>query len=179
MIHPLRTPELAEAARTSLNLRRDGFCGAKWPYTGGNWARTWRIWCWARLLDGERAAGIFNEMIAEQGFENLMTCQQVPGDRRLQVDGSMSTPGFMAEMLLQSHQGELHLLPALPAEWPQGGVKGLRARGGFSVDMDWRHGRLTRAVIHSTVGGPSQVRYGDRVIRLATEPGSTNVLTFD
>ncbi len=174
MIHPHTTPELAEAAKTSLNMRRDGFCGAKWPYTGGNWARTWRVWCWARLLDGERAAKIFNEMVAEQGFENLMTCQQTPGERRLQVDGSMSTPGFMAEMLLQSHQGELHLLPALPAEWPHGSAKGLRARGGFSVDMDWKHGQLQHAVVRSTVGGSCRVRYGDKVLNLATEPGSTH-----
>lgn len=179
MIHPLKTPELAEAAKTSLNMRRDGFCGAKWPYSGGNWARTARIWCWARLLDGERAAKIFNEMIAEQGFENLMTCQQVPGDRKLQIDASMSTPGFMAEMLLQSHSGEIHLLPALPAEWPEGSVKGLRARGGFAVDMDWTYGQLTRAVIRSKVGGPCQIRCGEKVIKLATDPGSTNFLTFD
>jgi alpha-L-fucosidase 2 len=176
MIHPRTTPDLAEAAKTSLNMRRDGYCGAKWPYTGGNWARTWRVWCWARLLDGERAAKVFNEMVAEQGFENLMTCQQTPRERRLQVDGSMSTPGFMAEMLLQSHMGEIHLLPALPAEWPEGSVRGLRARGGFLVDMDWEHGKLRHAVVRSTVGGPCKVRYGGKVLNFATEPGSTREL---
>jgi alpha-L-fucosidase 2 len=65
----------------------------------------------------------------------------------MQVDASMSTPGFMAEMLLQSHLGEIHLLPALPAAWPRGSVTGLVARGGYRVDMEWNHGRLIRAKI--------------------------------
>ena len=110
-IDPLTKPGLSEAAAKSLDLRGDGrFQG--WPYAGGNWARAWRIYCWARLLNGERADKIFNELITEQGFENLMTFQHVPGVNRLQVDASMSTPGFMAEMLLQSHLGEIHILPA-------------------------------------------------------------------
>jgi alpha-L-fucosidase 2 len=179
MIHPSTTPRLAEAARISLSMRRDGYCGPKWPYTGGNWARTWRIWCWARLLDGERAARIFNEMIVEQGFENLMTFQQVPGDKRMQVDGSMSTPGFMAEMLLQSHLGEVHLLPALPVEWPEGSVRGLCARGGFVVSMSWKAGQLDGAAIQSKIGGPCKVRHGDKVVELATEPGKTYDVTVD
>ena len=178
-IHPLTTPQLAEAARVSLNMRRDGFCGPKWPYSGGNWARTWRIWCWARLLDGNRANRIFNDMVVEQGFENLMTFQQVPGSQRMQVDGSMSTPGFMAEMLLQSHLGEIHLLPALPAEWPEGTVKGLRARGGFVVDVNWQEGQLRNARIQSHVGGPCKVRYKTKTIELATELGKTYDVGMD
>ena len=179
MIHPSTTPDLAEAAKISLSMRGDGYSGPKWPYSGGNWARTWRIWCWARLLDGNRAQRIFNRMIAEQGFENLMTFQQVPGTNRMQVDGSMSVPGFMAEMLLQSHLGEIHLLPALPVAWPDGDVTGLCARGGFVVDVTWDNGQLKRAVIHSKVGGPCRVRYRDREVELATEPGKSYNLSMD
>ncbi len=179
MIHPLTTPDLAAAAQISLKTRGDGFAGPKWPYSGGNWARTWRIWCWARLLDGDRAHRIFNEMVVEQGFENLMTFQQVPGSDRMQVDGSMSTPGFMAEMLLQSHFGEIHLLPALPVAWPEGDVKGLCARGGFVVDMSWRNGKLKRAEIRSKVGGKCKVRYREKVVELATEAGKSYNVSID
>lgn len=173
MVHPLTTPKLAQAAKVSLNMRGDGYCGPKWPYSGGNWARTWRIWCWARLLDGERANKIFSEMIVEQGFGNLLTFQQVPSSNRLQVDGSMSAPGFMAEMLLQSHLGQLQLLPALPVAWPDGNVQGLCARGGFVVDMSWKEGQLTNAAIRSKVGGLCTVRYKDKIVELVTEAGNT------
>jgi alpha-L-fucosidase 2 len=173
LIHPLSTPKLAEAAKKSLNMRGDGFAGPKWPYSGGNWARTWRIWCWARLMDGNRAHKIFREMISQQSFENLMTFQHVPNSKRMQVDGSMSTPGFMAEMLLQSHRGEVHLLPALPDAWPSGSVRGLRARGGFVVDMSWQDGQLIHAMVHSRTGAPCVVRYQDKVVNLATESGGS------
>jgi alpha-L-fucosidase 2 len=87
-------------------------------------------------------------MFIEQGFENLMTFQHIGGGgRMLQVDGSMATPGLIAEMLLQSHLGEIHLLPALPKQWPKGNVQGLVARGGSRVDIEWNNGRLARAVI--------------------------------
>lgn len=77
-----------------------------------------------------------------------MTFQHVGrGGRMLQVDGSMATPGLIAEMLLQSHLGELHLLPAIPSQWPRGSIRGLVARGGYRVDLEWDDGRLQRAVI--------------------------------
>ncbi|MBN1590599.1 MAG: glycoside hydrolase family 95 protein, partial [Pirellulales bacterium] len=146
-VHPLTTPKLAMAAAKSLNLRGDGRMPG-WFYSGGNWARAWRVGCWARLLDGDRANRILTDMYIEQGFENLMTFQHVAGgERMLQVDGSMATPGLIAEMLLQSHLGELHLLPALPSQWPKGSVHGLVARGGYRVDLEWNANRLTRAVI--------------------------------
>ena len=154
MIDPVRTPNLAKAARTSLNMRGDGRFEPMWTYSGGNWARTWRIYQWARLLDGDRADRIFTGMVTEQGFESLMTFQHVPGADNLQVDGSMSTPGFMAEMLLQSHTDELHLLPALPSAWPSGHVEGLRARGGFRVSLRWDDRELTEARIESLHGAP-------------------------
>ena len=163
MIQPFRSPQLAAAARTSLNLRGDGrFDG--WPYTGGNWARAWRIYQWTRLLDGDRADGIFTALVREQSFESLMTFQHVPSANRLQVDGSMTTPGFMAEMLLQSHAGELHLLPALPRAWSSGSVEGLRGRGGFRVDLRWSDGRLNEAVIEARGAQMPEIRVqGERV----------------
>lgn len=112
-------------------------------------------------------------MTVEQSFENLITFQHVPRSKRMQVDGSMSTPGFMAEMLLQSHLGEIHLLPALPDAWPDGNMHGLCARGGFVVDMSWRKGQLTSAAIQSKHGGPCTVRYKDKIVKLVTESGNT------
>ncbi|TKG88373.1 hypothetical protein EYV94_27175 [Puteibacter caeruleilacunae] len=147
-IDPYKTPELAKAAKISLNMRGHTLYGPKWPHMGGNWNRTWRIYCYTRLLDGEKAARIFNDMVTQVGFENLMAHES----NNMQVDGSMSTPGFMAEMMLQSHQGEIHVLPALPVEWPAGKVTGLIARGAFKVDIEWRYGLLVSCTIESLEG---------------------------
>lgn len=147
-IDPIKSPDLAEAAKVSLLMRGDGFFKPKWPHAGGNWGKTWRIWCWSRLYDGNRAARIYNDMVTDTGYENLMANQS----GNMQVDGSMSTPGFMAEMLLQSHQGEIHVLPALPLEWPEGAVKGLIARGNFKVDIEWKYGQLIKCTIKSIKG---------------------------
>ena len=163
MIEPFAAPQLAAAARTSLDMRGDGRF-EKWPYAGGNWARAWRIYQWTRLLDGNRADQIFTAMLREQSFESLMTSQHVPSANRLQVDGSMTTPGFIAEMLLQSHAGELHLLPALPSAWSCGSVEGLRARGGLRAHLRWSDGRLVEAVIESPRAEMPEVRVqGERV----------------
>lgn len=147
-IDPIKTPGLAKAATKSLNMRGHTLYGPKWPHMGGNWNRTWRIWSYTRLGDGEKAARIFNDMVTQVGFENLMAHES----NNMQVDGSMSTPGFMAEMMLQSHQGEIHLLPALPVEWPAGKVKGLIARGAFKIDIEWRYGHLVSCKIESLKG---------------------------
>ena len=145
-IDPIKTPKLAKAATKSLNMRGHTLYGPKWPHMGGNWNKTWRIWCFTRLGDGEKAARIFNDMVTDVGFENLLAHES----GNMQLDGSMSTPGFMAEMLLQSHQGEIHLLPALPVEWPAGKITGLVARGGFIVDITWKYGHLVSCKISGT-----------------------------
>jgi len=147
-IDPIKSPVLAEAAKVSLLMRGDGFFRPKWPHAGGNWGQAWRIWCWARLYDGNRAVRIFNDMLTDTGYENLLTNQS----GNMMVDAPMSTPGFIAEMLLQSHQGEIHVLPALPFEWPEGKVSGLIARGNFKVDIEWKYTRLVKCTIESLGG---------------------------
>ena len=143
MISPFKTPELAQAAKVSLNMRSEGFIRDGWFYTGGNWSMAWRAICWARLLDGERAIKIFNLMNKENGFENLMNSQV----GEMQVDASMATPGIFSEMLLQCYDNSIHLLPALPAEWPEGNIKGFRTKGGGIVNMEWEYGQLKKAEI--------------------------------
>jgi alpha-L-fucosidase 2 len=176
-IDPYTTPQLAAAAKVSLNMRGD----IRYPddeASGGNWSRAWRIWCWARLLDGNRADSIFTELLTEEGFENLLTFQhagyhwnrkdfyQEPDSLYLhyQLDASASTPGFMAEFLLQSRSGELDLLPALPDAWRNGSVTGLKARGGYSVDIQWKEGRLVHAVIRGRTRHVPKVRVGGRYV---------------
>ena len=143
MITANTTPEYFAAARKSLDLRGDGVYRGRWPHSGGNWSSAWRMACRARLFEGERAIHIFNEMIREVGFENMMSSQS----NNFQVDAMMATPGLFAELLLQSHDGEIHLLPALPAEWPEGEVKGLIARGGYKVSLRWKYGKLEKVEI--------------------------------
>jgi alpha-L-fucosidase 2 len=187
-IHPLTTPELAEAAKVSLDMRGDGRFPESDRASGGNWSRAWRIWCWTRLMDGERANKIFTEMLTEEGFENLTTFQhagwgsgredqyQEPEGLYLhfQLDGSATTPGFMAEMLLQSHLEELILLPALPSEWSSGSITGLKARGGYEVDISWEKGELVKATIR---GGSDKVPV-IRVVDTPVDPRKDKRITF-
>jgi alpha-L-fucosidase 2 len=165
-IHPTTTPDLARAAARSLNMRGDvRFLEQEHP-SGGNWSRAHRIASWVRLMDGNRANKIFSELLADEGFENLTTFQHANWSMGrpdlfkendstflyFQLDATAATPAFMAEMLLQTHMGELHLLPALPDEWPTGQVKGLLARGGHVVDISWENGALREVTIHQRKG---------------------------
>lgn len=185
-INPNTDVRLAAAAKKALDLRNEGRYLSEDEASGGNWSMAHRMWSWVRLLEAERANAIFNRMLAEQTFENLLTYQQAeyhfgrqdlyrePDGRfcHFQLDASASVPGFIAEMLLQSHLGELSLLPALPSEFPTGSVKGLRARGGYVIDLEWRNGDLLKAVIHKPEGAKlPAIRLKNRVVDPASFPG--------
>ncbi len=169
-INPIKTPELANAAKKSLDMRGDGRFPEQELAAGGNWARAHRMWCWTRLADGNRANKILTEMLTEQGFENGLTFQHSEYHWNLkdffmegnlychfQLDGSAAVPGCIAEMLVQSNLGEIHLLPALPDELNTGEIHGIKTRGGYTINQKWKNGELIRAEIVIRGKGPIPV----------------------
>ena len=191
---------LASAIRVSMNMRGDGSNKErldpkytdKWPCTcrhvgsprdehiGGNWSRSWKVWLWARLFDGDRADKILGELIGEAGMENMCQYQQVPPNRTpMQLDGAITTPGAITELLVQSHLDALELLPALPSTWASGKLAGVCTRFGWDVTVSWRAGQLVTAVIHAKRAGEHIVRYGDREVLLKLERGQSVVLGSD
>lgn len=156
-IAPLTTPELAAAARKTLELRGD---------EGTGWSKAWKINFWARLNDGNHAYKLLRELLKLTGMEGTnytnaggtypnMFCAHPP----FQIDGNFGGIAGMSEMLLQSHLNDIWLLAALPDQWKTGQVKGLRARGGFEiVELDWQDGKVRKVVVRSTVGGNCRLR---------------------
>ena len=165
-ISPLTTPEWAAAARVSLNARGDVSTG---------WSKAWKINLWARLHDGNRSHKLIGELFKVSILDNLFDSHPP-----FQMDGNWGYTSGVAEMLLQSHLSEegvplLHLLPALPSAWPDGKVVGLRARGGFAVDMEWKRGKLVSSVIRSTVGTKCRVMHAGKTVEFQLTPGSHKV----
>lgn len=160
------TPELAEAARKSLDARLDAGGG----HTG--WSRAWVVNLRARLEQGDEALESLYALLGESTMANLFDAHPyaTPSGYTFQIDGNLGGAAGIAEMLLQSHAGALHLLPALPSAWPRGQVTGLRARGGYEVDLAWTDGRLEEATIRSAGGGAFVVRYGERTQRVELAP---------
>jgi alpha-L-fucosidase 2 len=155
MISPYRTVTLANAARMSLNYRGD--------YQGG-WPAAWRICLWARLQNASRAYDFI------KGLIKLSNSPKTPSKRgtavnmfnvrpEFQIDGNLGAIGGIAEMLLQSHDTAMHILPALPDHWKEGKVTGLRARGGFTlVSLEWSEGKVKKMRIRSNLGGNLRLR---------------------
>ncbi len=187
-ISAIGTPELADAARKTLDLRGDD---------GTGWAIAWKINFWARLRDGDHAHRILSrqlrptselKVVMKNGgtYPNLFDAHPP-----FQIDGNFGATSGMAEMLLQSQEPYvdpkspnadryvMDLLPALPSAWPSGVITGLRARGGFTVDLFWKDGKLTKAVIRNDKGGSGKVRLGERTRDISLKPGESITLTGD
>jgi alpha-L-fucosidase 2 len=155
-ISALHTPELANAVRRSMELRGDG---------GTGWSKGWKINIWARLHDGDHAHKLIREQLKLTGVEgtdyangggtypNLLDAHPP-----FQIDGNFGGVSGMVEMLLQSHDGAVHLLPALPEDWRRGKITGLKARGGFTIDITWQDKKITEVRIHSSLGNNFRAR---------------------
>lgn len=132
----------------------------------------WKVNLWARLLDGEHAWRLFTNLVTENTFPNMFS----RGGKALQVDGDFGGASGLAEMLLQSHSGEVYLLPALPKALSSGVVRGMRARGGFEIDMTWSDGKLKTVIVRSLLGNVCKIRYGDKLVKLKTEKAKSYTL---
>jgi alpha-L-fucosidase 2 len=200
-IHPFRQPELIEASKVTLRQRRDNdFVALHRPdlgnsplfatrcqhefmtcdcYTSQAWSRAARLCTWLRVFDGDRADKIYNDILRESTLQNMIQYETRAhyGDKPVPetpffVESTVLSAGYVTEMVLQSQHGELHLLPALPSAWSTGSIRGIRARGACTVDLDWENGRLLKAGLLSDLGGTYSLRYRGKTKKLKLEPGA-------
>lgn len=165
-ITPRGTPELAAAEKTLLQER---------ARAGGGFPAAWMAGCWARLNQAQVAYGYLERLYTQTTHPSLLNGH---GDI-FQIDANLGAMASTIEFLLQSHAGEVELLPALPSAWSSGRVRGLRARGGFEVSMEWKGGALSKAEITSTRGTHCTVRYGEKTTELQLKPGQSRRLGVD
>ena len=161
-ITPLKTPDLAEASKKTLEIKGDETTG---------WSKGWRINLWARLWDGNRAYKMFRELLRYVDPDGKKTEKPRRGGGTypnlfdahppFQIDGNFGGAAAVAEMLVQSDENEIRLLPALPDAWSEGSVKGICARGGFEIEMTWNNKNLSHAVISSKTGGKTTLVFGN------------------
>ncbi|TDD25887.1 glycoside hydrolase family 95 protein [Kribbella turkmenica] len=159
-IDPDRTPEWAAAARASLELRTSGA-------TNGGWTAAWLVALWARLYEPEKASAVIGDYLSRLVSDNLL---HRDGDI-FQIDANFGMTGCIPELLIQSHTDTIRLLPALPADWPDGSFRGLRARGGLSFDVTWRDGRITAATVRAARSGTHRIAVAGDLVTVTLTAG--------
>ena len=164
VLSPVKTPEFVNACKAVLEQRGDG---------GTGWSRAWKVALWARLLDGNRAEKIFNGYLKEQSYPQLFAKCYTP----MQVDGTLGLTAGISELLIQSYEGYIEFLPALPDGWSSGSLQGVCVRDGFEVDMVWNAGKLKSAKVYSKAG--SMCRINSKKWKLEITANGKKVKTIE
>ncbi|MCM1483611.1 MAG: glycoside hydrolase N-terminal domain-containing protein [Muribaculaceae bacterium] len=164
-IDPVTDKRLADACKETLRQRGDAATG---------WSMGWKLNHWARLLDGDHAYVLFQNLLKNGTGDNLWDVHPP-----FQIDGNFGGTAGIVELFLQSHNGTINLLPALPSQWKEGHINGLRARGNFEVDINYTDGRLDKAVIRSLSGEPAKVYYQGKTLEFPTSKGRTYTISYN